>query len=146
MNRIILILSLLFSSVLGYSIEPGSDYSDPGFSLYPETNFIAKTNFNSIDGLPKVKNWKLKRINFKLSKKLQTKFENENPKVVSLGLALTLGIFGTHRLYLGTHHRVPIFYTLTLGGSGIILLVDIVTILTTDDLEKFRNNSKFIMW
>lgn len=62
-------------------------------------------------------------------------------------LALALGPFGVHRLYLGTDAKVPVVYTLTLGGGfGILPLIDIVAILASNDLKEFTHNNKIMMW
>jgi len=59
---------------------------------------------------------------------------------------ITLGLFGVHRLYLGTADSVPLVYALTLGGFGILMLVDLVILLTTKDLDPYKNNNNVIMW
>ncbi len=56
------------------------------------------------------------------------------------------GLLGGHRIYLGTHQRVPIIYAITLGGFGILPLIDLVNIIFTKDLSKFEHNPKVIMW
>lgn len=56
------------------------------------------------------------------------------------------GFLGGHRIYLGTHHRTPIIYSVTLGGLGILPLVDLVNIIFTKDISKFENRSQIIMW
>lgn len=62
-------------------------------------------------------------------------------------LALTLGHFGAHRIYLSTNPRIPAAYTLTLGGGlGILPLVDFFNILFTKDISRFQNSSRFFMW
>ena len=62
-------------------------------------------------------------------------------------LALFLGHFGVHRIYLGTSPNVPIVYSLTLGGGlGLLPLADFIFILTTKDLEAFAENDKVFMW
>lgn len=62
-------------------------------------------------------------------------------------LALFLGHFGVHRIYLGTSPNVPIVYSLTLGGGlGLLPLADFIFILTTKDLEAFSYNNKVFMW
>lgn len=62
-------------------------------------------------------------------------------KVTAIGLAIALGPFGVHRLYLGTSAYVPVAYTLTLGGGiGFLPVMDIITILVTKDLEKLKNH------
>jgi TM2 domain-containing membrane protein YozV len=71
----------------------------------------------------------------------------ENRKLVAVGLAILLGPFGGHRIYLGTKPHVPVIYTLTMGGGFFILpLVDIILILVNKDLSKYEDNHKVIMW
>ena len=59
---------------------------------------------------------------------------------------LFTGFLGGHRIYFGTHHRTPVIYSVTLGGLGILPLVDLVHIIFTKDLSKFENKSQIIMW
>lgn len=71
----------------------------------------------------------------------------ENQRLMATLLTVALGPFGGHRLYMGTGVKVPIIYTLTLGGCfGILPLIDLVHILTTKDLERYRNNKQVFMW
>lgn len=71
----------------------------------------------------------------------------ENQRLMATLLTVALGPFGGHRLYMGTGVKVPIIYTLTLGGCfGILPLIDLVHILTTTDLERYRNNKQVFMW
>lgn len=71
----------------------------------------------------------------------------ENQRLMATLLTVALGPFGGHRLYMGTGVKVPVIYTLTLGGCfGILPLIDLVHILTTKDLEPFRNNKQVFMW
>ena len=73
--------------------------------------------------------------------------ETENPKVVAAITTVVLGPFGAHRIYLGTDVKVPLFYTLTLGGGlGILPIVDLVCILTADDISKYYDNPHVFMW
>lgn len=68
-------------------------------------------------------------------------------KLKAILLAVFLGHFGVHRIYLGTSANVPVVYSLTLGGGfGLLPLMDIIAILTSDDLSEFANNDKVIMW
>jgi hypothetical protein len=77
----------------------------------------------------------------------QNRLNGENPRLVAAILCIALGPFGTHRLYLGTDYKVPVYYTLTLGGGlGILPLIDLIAIITVEDLNSYRNNPKFIMW
>lgn len=68
-------------------------------------------------------------------------------KLIATALAITLGPFGVHRLYLGTKSTVPVMYTLTLGGGFFILpAIDIGYILTNKDPEYIENNPYFFIW
>ena len=85
----------------------------------------------------------------------QVTFENDGTSVVTpkyrklkaVLLAVFLGHFGVHRIYLGTKENVPVVYSLTLGGGfGLLPLFDIIAILSTKDLDEFANNDKVFMW
>ena len=68
-------------------------------------------------------------------------------KLKAVLLAVFLGHFGVHRIYLGTNQNVPIVYSLTLGGGfGLLPLFDIIAILTTKDLDEYVGNDKVFMW
>ena len=67
-------------------------------------------------------------------------------KAIAIGLAITLGPFGVHRLYLGTDAKIPVIYSITLGAFGILPLTDIIAILTTKDIEQYLDNQQIIMW
>ncbi len=68
-------------------------------------------------------------------------------KLKAILLAVFLGHFGVHRIYLGTSENVPIVYSLTLGGGfGLLPLFDIVAILTSKDLDEYASNNKVFMW
>ncbi|NQX97972.1 MAG: TM2 domain-containing protein [Flavobacteriales bacterium] len=56
------------------------------------------------------------------------------------------GLFGGHRIYFGTHQRTPILYSITLGGLGILPLIDLINIIFTKDLSRFENKQEVIMW
>ena len=56
------------------------------------------------------------------------------------------GFLGGHRIYLGTHHRTPIIYSATLGGFGILPLVDLIHIIFSKDISKYENKPEIIMW
>jgi len=79
--------------------------------------------------------------------KLKERWANhENPRLVAIALDLTLGLFGMHRLYLGTDVKVPVAYTLTFGGGGILWLVDLALLISSPDIESYKNNPHFFMW
>jgi len=67
-------------------------------------------------------------------------------KSVAILLAIALGPFGVHRLYLGTSELVPLFYSLTLGGLLILPIVDIFCILFSKDFEQYQMNNRVVMW
>ncbi|MBL4651423.1 MAG: TM2 domain-containing protein [Flavobacteriales bacterium] len=67
-------------------------------------------------------------------------------KAIAIGLAITLGPFGVHRLYLGTDNKIPVIYSITLGAFGILPLTDIIAILTTKNIEQYLDNQQIIMW
>lgn len=72
---------------------------------------------------------------------------NQKNKTVAITLAVTLGAFGVHRLYLGTSNKVPIIYTLTLGGGfGVLMVSDIVALIATKDINTYSPSEKVFMW
>lgn len=73
--------------------------------------------------------------------------QRRKQKTIAVILAITLGVFGAHRLYLGTATRIPIMYTLTLGGGfGLLVVSDIIAILTTKNMDDYTYNSRMFMW
>lgn len=70
----------------------------------------------------------------------------ENPRLVAIILDVTLGLFGMHRLYLGTDLKVPVFYTLTFGGGGVLWLIDLGLLIFSSDITSFMDNPKLFMW
>lgn len=76
-----------------------------------------------------------------------TNQEIKKKKIIAITLAVTLGVFGVHRLYLGTATKVPIIYTLTLGGGfGFLVVSDIIAIIATKNMDKFSPNTQAFMW
>ena len=75
-----------------------------------------------------------------------THLNKDNPRLVAIALDASLGIFGMHRIYLGTDAKVPVFYTLTLGGGMVLWIADLVLLITTEDITKFMNNPNVFMW
>jgi len=70
----------------------------------------------------------------------------ENERVISSALAVLLGPFAAHRIYLGTTPKVAIIYGVTFGGFGILVLLDLGHLLFTHDLAAYRNNERVFMW
>lgn len=70
----------------------------------------------------------------------------ENARRVAILLNVSLGYFGVHRMYLGTDPKVPIFYTLSMGGGGLLWLVDLGILIAHKDIEPYINNPRMFMW
>lgn len=70
----------------------------------------------------------------------------EPTRLVAAALAVTLGPFGGHRLYLGTDAKVPVFYGITFGGFGVLVMIDLAHILFTKDLAPYEHNDRVLMW
>ena len=66
--------------------------------------------------------------------------------MISGALAVLLGPFGAHRLYLGTTPKVAIIYGITFGGFGVLTTIDLLHLLFTKDLDAYRNSDKVFMW
>lgn len=85
--------------------------------------------------------------NFELRQQLNADSSiSENPRAVAIILDITLGLLGMHRLYLGTDLKVPILYTLTFGGGGVLWLADLGLLIFTKDISHFMNNPNVFMW
>lgn len=56
------------------------------------------------------------------------------------------GILGGHRIYMGTHQRTPIIYSVTFGGFGILPLIDLAHLIFTKDISVYENKTQIIMW
>lgn len=69
-------------------------------------------------------------------------------KLIAALLAFPLGIFGLHRMYLGTATQVPLLYIATLGGVfGILPFVDFVLIIMNKDINAYyAHNPHVFMW
>ena len=56
------------------------------------------------------------------------------------------GLLGGHRIYLGTHHRTPVIYSLTFGGLGILTVIDLIHLIFIKDISIYEDKSQIIMW
>ena len=83
---------------------------------------------------------------FNQRKIIQNLHTLKNQKAVAIGLNVSLGLFGVHRMYLGTDLKVPVIYTATIGGGGVLWLVDLGLLIAVKDLEPFKNNPNVFMW
>jgi TM2 domain-containing membrane protein YozV len=81
--------------------------------------------------------------NRKIIQKLRT-FDNQ--RAVAIGLDVSLGLFGVHRMYLGTDLKVPVIYTATIGGGGVLWLIDLGLLVAVKDLTPFKNHPNVFMW
>lgn len=70
----------------------------------------------------------------------------ENARRTAILLDASLGFFGVHRMYLGTSPKVPVFYTLSMGGGGVLWLIDLGVLIAHKDISPYINNSKMLMW
>lgn len=91
------------------------------------------------------------KVDISKKKTFQIKLhKHEDPskdKLTAVALTLFTGVFGMHRLYLGTKNVVPVVYTVTLGGGfGFLTISDLIAIISTKDLSKYENNSQIFMW
>lgn len=103
--------------------------------LKPDLTMVGKALFKTnTDGSISPRSW----VAHKISK--------DNPRLVAIALDVSLGIFGMHRIYLGTDVKVPVFYTLTLGGGMVLWIADLVLLITADDITKYMNNPNVFMW
>jgi len=81
--------------------------------------------------------------NRKIVQKLRTL---DNQRAVAIVLDVSLGLFGVHRMYLGTDLKVPVIYTATIGGGGVLWLVDLGLLIAVKDLAPFKDNPNVFMW
>lgn len=70
---------------------------------------------------------------------------------VAFILCTFLGPLGIHRFYLGTDAFTGICYILTCGGCfGLVPAIDWIVLLianaVNNDVSKYEDNSKFLMW
>lgn len=72
---------------------------------------------------------------------------SEPKRGIAIALTVLLGPLGGHRLYLGTDPKVPVLYTITLGGGlGVLPLIDLVHLIVKGELSPYINNGKVFMW
>lgn len=68
-------------------------------------------------------------------------------KLIAALCAFPLGVFGLHRMYLGTSAKVPLIYIATFGGGfGILPFIDFVLILLNKDVNTYAHNPRTFMW
>ena len=72
--------------------------------------------------------------------------KSDNPRAVAIALNATLGMFGVHRMYLGTDIKVPVIYTVTLGGGLVLWVVDLGLLIASKDIKPYMDNPHVFMW
>jgi len=72
--------------------------------------------------------------------------KRKHVRAKAIVFTLLTGPLGGHRVYLGTRPGAPIIYAVTLGGFGILPIIDLAHLIFTKDLSKFEQNQKIIMW
>ncbi len=91
---------------------------------------------------------------------LQTEFSaNKNSEMLQSSdknvttafiLAILVGGFGVHRLYLGTSMGVFIGYLLTGAGCGILYTIDnvllLISLIQNSPIDSYIDNPHFFMW
>jgi TM2 domain-containing membrane protein YozV len=77
----------------------------------------------------------------------KVKFHKKHRLIAAL-LAFPLGVFGLHRMYLGTSAKIPLIYIVTIGGGfGILPFIDFVLILLNKDIHlNYTSNTHIFMW
>ncbi len=113
--------------------------------LLEKTSFQC-SNIDSASFFQYLNNLNAPEYKIKWAQKIWYK-SKENPRIYAFCIAVLLGPFGAHRIYLGTRHMVPVAYVLTLGGGlGFVPAIDAILILATKNLEPYQNNPRFFMW
>ena len=76
------------------------------------------------------------------------KKQNNHKKIIASALAFPLpfGFLGIHRIYLGTKPYIPLIYVGTLGGAGLLSLIDFIILVSNKDISRFQNNPRIFMW
>ena len=64
-----------------------------------------------------------------------------------LAFPFPCGVFGLHRLYLGSSNAMPLVYVATVGGGFAILpFIDFVLIVLSRDVNTYAHNTRLFMW
>lgn len=77
---------------------------------------------------------------------LSKKIERKHLRAKAIIFTILTGPLGGHRVYLRTRPGAPIVYALTLGGFGILPLVDLAHLIFKKDISSFEENPKIMMW
>jgi hypothetical protein len=74
------------------------------------------------------------------------KTKRKHVRAKAIIFTILTGPLGGHRVYLRTRPGAPIVYALTLGGFGILPLVDLAHLIFKKDISSFEENPKIMMW
>tara|TARA_R110001592_G_scaffold155956_1_gene386067 strand:- start:4785 stop:5162 length:378 start_codon:yes stop_codon:yes gene_type:complete len=80
------------------------------------------------------------------STRFNKKTERKYVRVKAIIFTILTGPLGGHRVYLRTRPGAPIVYALTLGGFGILPLIDLAHLIFKKDISSFEENPKIMMW
>lgn len=74
--------------------------------------------------------------------------QHRKHKLIAALLAFPLGVFGLHRMYLGTSTITPLLYMATFGGLfGVLPFIDFVLIVMSKDVNAtYAHNKHTFMW
>jgi len=72
--------------------------------------------------------------------------KNKHERLVAIGLNVSLGMLGVHRMYLGTGINVPVTYACTAGGFGVLWVTDLVILVGTRHYDALKNNPHVFLW
>lgn len=85
-------------------------------------------------------------INAEDTSQLSKKTERKHVRAKAIIFTILTGPLGGHRVYLRTRPGAPIVYALTLGGFGILPLIDLAHLIFKKDISSFEENPKIMMW
>jgi len=87
--------------------------------------------------------------NFQIIEEGRPSFSKKKVRKERLKAALITviaGPVGAHRIFLGTEGKTPIIYAITLGGFGLLPIIDLGYILFSKDLKKLKANPNVFIW
>jgi hypothetical protein len=74
------------------------------------------------------------------------KVARKHVRAKAIIFTILTGPLGGHRVYLRTRPGAPIVYALTLGGFGILPIIDLAHLIFKKDISSFEENPKIMMW
>jgi TM2 domain-containing membrane protein YozV len=98
-------------------------------------SFFLLKSVNAHDGEIPFPSWKQRMLH-----------RPDNVRRTAILLTASLGFFGVHRMYLGTSPKIPVFYTFSMGGGGVLWLVDLGVLIAHKDVSPYLNNPRMLMW